>query len=146
MKKFTLMLLVFIATAALMSMQTIKLDSQQNELQKSIENGQLVYQGNCLSCHQANGSGVYGIAPPLRKTSYVLGDKTKLIQIVLNGFNEDVEIDGEYYSNPMPAFPRLSNREIADVLTYIRNNFENNASAVTLDEVKKERSKMKAED
>ena len=120
-------------------------NTQESNLQQSVENGKKVYESNCLSCHQANGSGVYNIAPPLRGTSYVLGDKTTLISIVLKGFNEDVEIEGEYYSNPMPAFPQLNDQEIADVLTYVRNNFENKTTAITPEEVRKERDKFMTE-
>ena len=114
-------------------------DDSKNEV------GKTVYEDNCLVCHQADGSGVPMLAPPLIKTSYVLGDKSRLIGIVLNGFNEDVEIEGEYYSNPMPAFLQLSDKEVADLLTYVRSNFENSASVVTEAEVKAERVKSKTD-
>ncbi len=81
--------------------------------------------------------------PPLIKTTQVLGTKEKLIRIVLQGYNEEVEINGEYFDNPMPAQPQLSNQEIADVLTYVRNSFGNKATAVTLADVKMVRSKIK---
>jgi mono/diheme cytochrome c family protein len=74
--------------------------------------------------------------PPLVKTTYVLGDKSKLIKIVLNGFDEDVEINGETYSNTMAAHDFMKDQEIADVLTYVRNSFGNKASAVTAAQVK----------
>ena len=78
--------------------------------------------------------------PPLIQTSQVLGSKEKLIRIVLQGFNEEVEINGDYFTNPMPAQPQLTNLEIADVLTYIRNSFGNKASAVSVAEVKAART------
>lgn len=81
--------------------------------------------------------------PPLIKTEYVLGDKSRLIGIVLKGFNEKIEIDGEKFANPMPELSILKDREIADVLTYVRSNFGNKASAVTVEEVKAVRSKLK---
>jgi len=125
----------------LLSMQTsIAGNKPQDDGKKSAGLG--VYEANCLACHQADGGGVPMLAPPLIKTSYVLGDKSRLISIVLNGFDEEVEIEGEYYSNPMPGFPHLSDREVADVLTYIRSNFQNSASAITEAEVKKERAKL----
>ncbi|UII20991.1 c-type cytochrome [Fulvivirga ligni] len=114
---------------------------QEGGLEKSIARGKLVYEQNCLSCHQANGGGVPNIAPTLSQTTYVLEDKKKLIHIVLDGFNEDVEINGMYFSNPMPSFDALSDQQVADVLTYIRNNFENKAEAITTAEVKAERGK-----
>lgn len=97
----------------------------------SILRGKTVYGQYCLSCHQADGGGVTGLNPPLIKTDYVLGDKTRLINIILKGYNQGVEIDGEVYSNPMPPLNFLTDQQVADVLTYVRNNFQNKASAIT---------------
>ena len=72
-----------------------------------------------------------------------MGDKEALIKILLSGL-KNVDIDEESYSNPMPALGSvLKDQQIADVLTYVRNSFENKASAVTVAEVKEARSKMK---
>jgi mono/diheme cytochrome c family protein len=106
----------------------------------SLANGKLVYAQNCLTCHQADGGGVSNMNPPLIKTTYVLGDKMRLAKIVLNGFSEKVEIEGDIYSNIMPSLNYLSNQQIADVLTYVRSNFGNKASVVTVAEVAKART------
>lgn len=106
----------------------------------SAANGLIVFTQNCVSCHQADGGGVPRMNPPLIKTTYVLGDQTRLIKILLNGFKEDVEINGENYSNVMPAFNYLKDQEIADVLTYVRNNFGNKASGVVLKKVTETRA------
>ncbi len=105
--------------------------------------GKKVYLQNCVTCHQKDGGGIQHMNPPLIKTSYVLGDKAKIIQIVLNGFNEDVEIDGQKYSNNMPSLDFLKDKEIADVLTYVRNSFGNKAGAVTLADVTRQRALKK---
>ncbi len=97
--------------------------------------GKKVFVQYCLTCHQADGGGVQNMNPPLIKTTYVLGDKTKLVSILQNGFKEKVDINGDTYSNIMPAFEYLKDQEIADVLTYVRNSFGNKASMVTLKEV-----------
>jgi mono/diheme cytochrome c family protein len=101
----------------------------------SLVRGKKVYTNTCLACHMADGSGVQNLNPPLIKTTYVLGDKTALIKIVLNGFDEDVQINGKSYSNTMTPHSDLSDQQIADVLTYVRNSFGNKASAVTVAEV-----------
>ena len=98
--------------------------------------GKDVFSLYCLACHQEDGTGVPNLNPPLVKTSYVLGDKKKLIGIVLNGFEEKVEINGEFYSNVMAPHDFLSDIEVASVLTYVRNSFGNKASAITVAEVK----------
>jgi mono/diheme cytochrome c family protein len=109
----------------------------------TLNNGKAVYTNTCLPCHMADGGGVPRMNPPLTATTYVLGDKTKLIGIILNGFSEDVEIDGQRYSNTMPPQAQLTDAQIANVLTYVRNSFGNRASIVTVTEVKTARSSLK---
>lgn len=99
-----------------------------------------MYEQNCLTCHQVNGSGVPNLNPPLRNTDWVTGDKTRLINVLLKGLQSQ-EIEGEMYDNAMPAHDFLTNQQIADVLTYIRSAFGNKAEPVTADEVKKVRGK-----
>ncbi len=105
--------------------------------------GQAIYAKNCVVCHQADGGGVQGLNPPLIKTSYVNGDKTRLIKVILNGLNQQ-EVDGQKYSNAMPAHNFLTDAQIANVLTYVRNSFTNEASRVTAAEVRVVRAKNKA--
>ena len=109
----------------------------------SAERGKKVYEQYCLTCHQVDGSGVPNLNPPLIKTSYVLGDKTKMVQVILKGMLSTTPIDDDYYSNNMPPHNFLKDQEIADVLTYVRSNFGNKASAVTAAEVKAIRAKKK---
>ena len=106
----------------------------------SIARGKMVYTNICLACHMADGGGVPTLNPPLIKTTYVLGDKPTLIKIVLNGFKEDVEINGQTFSNNMTPHSDLKDQQIADVLTYVRKSFGNKASAVSTAEVKKVRT------
>lgn len=108
----------------------------------SITRGKAVYTQYCMPCHQVDGSGVPNMNPPLIKTTYVVGDKTRLLQIIVKGWNKGVEIDGEEYTNPMPA-QALNNQQLADVTSYIRNSFGNKASAITLAEVKAIKAKLK---
>lgn len=101
--------------------------------------GEIVYKQYCLSCHQANGSGVPKLNPPLKGTDWVLGDKTRLINVILKGL-QNVDIEDEPYDNVMPAHDFLTDQQIADVLTYVRSHFGNQASAIAPDEVKTTRA------
>ena len=136
----TLMTILFIAVTALVGFVA---SPAQSKLRASVERGKKVYTERCLTCHQADGGGVQNMNPPLIKTKYVLGDKNQLIQIVLKGLNSGVEIDGIEYHNVMASHADLSDLQIADVLTYVRNNFGNKAKAVTETEVKSVRAKLK---
>ncbi len=109
----------------------------------AMQRGSVVYRKECLTCHQADGGGVPNLNPPLIKTSYVLGSKNRLIQILLKGMDQEIEIGGDYFNNPMPPHNYLSNRQIADVLTYVRNSFGNKAGSVSEEEVKKLRGNAK---
>ena len=109
----------------------------------TMERGKKVYDQFCISCHQVDGGGVPGLNPPLEKTSYVLGSKTKLIRIILKGMNTHDDIDGESYNNTMPPLNYLTDQQISDVLSYVRNSFGNKASVITPGDVKYVRIRTK---
>lgn len=109
----------------------------------SMARGKKVYDVYCATCHQADGGGVPGLNPPLEKTPHVTGNKTTLIRIILKGLNTHEEINGETYNNIMPPHSHLTDLQISDVLTYIRNSFGNKTTAVTTAEVKRVRSASK---
>ena len=110
---------------------------------ESMERGKKVYDQYCMSCHMQDGTGVPRLNPPLVKTSYVIGDKTTIIEIVLKGFDAQVEIEGEYYQNTMAPHDFLTDEQIADVATYVRNSFGNKASVVVPADVKAVRATIK---
>ena len=130
---------LFVLATGLMS-QTSKPASAVSAAQ--LTRGKQVYLEQCLACHQVDGLGVQGMNPPLVKTKQVLGDKATLIKIVLNGM-QGVDIGGEDYHGVMAPHPDLTDQQIADVLTYVRNNFGNKASAVTAAQVKTVRATNK---
>lgn len=116
--------------------------TEKKETATPFTRGKLLYAVNCLACHQADGSGVPNLNPPL-VAPWVTGSKTTLIQMILKGSKGKVEIDGETFHNTMPAQAHLTDQQISDILTFIRNSFGNKASAVTPAEVKAVRSKTK---
>ena len=97
--------------------------------------GERVYGSYCITCHQANGQGLPGTFPPLRQTTWVEGDKGRLIRLTLNGLKGPIIVHGETYEGIMPMHGFLSDDQVAAVLTYIRSNFGNNAEAISPEEV-----------
>ena len=110
---------------------------------EELSGGEKVYSFYCGTCHQRDGQGASGRFPPLAKASFVTGDKNLLISIVLKGMEGPIEVNGEQYNGTMPQHSFLGDGEIANVLTYIRENFGNKASAVTPEEVAKIREALK---
>lgn len=138
---YGLLFLLMVCSAFIRPEPTKKI---QPNLKASIERGKVIYVQRCMACHQVDGGGVPRLNPPLDGASAVKGnDKLKLVRIVLKGMTDRVEIDGEYYDNNMSANPDLTDAQVADVLTYIRNNWTNKASMVTVAEVKAARAKIK---
>jgi glucose/arabinose dehydrogenase/mono/diheme cytochrome c family protein len=107
-----------------------------------VAGGEKIYQSYCAPCHQRNARGAEGRFPPLAAV-WVSGDKTRLINIILNGLEGNIEVNGVGYNGVMPKHNFLSDAEIAEVLTYIRQNFGNKASAITEGEVSSLREKVK---
>lgn len=108
----------------------------------SFKRGLSLYEKHCSACHQKDGNGVTRLIPPLVGTTYVSGDKNRLIRILLNGINEPIVVQDEEYYSPMAAFSHLSDGSIADVLTYIRKQFGSGAGPVTPTEVRLERKRL----
>lgn len=102
--------------------------------------GKAVYTDNCLVCHQADGSGVPNMHPPLTPGSWVGREPKELISIMLKGLSGEVNVNGEVYKDEMPPHDQLTDDQIADVLSYIRSSFGNNFSPVTPEMVKKVRN------
>jgi mono/diheme cytochrome c family protein len=104
--------------------------------------GQKVYNVACLPCHQADGNGVPGMHPPLVESEWVTGDKERLIRIVLEGMEGEIEMHGNTYNSVMAPLSYLSNSQVAQVLTFVRNSFGNKASEITEEEVNEVRENL----
>jgi mono/diheme cytochrome c family protein len=104
--------------------------------------GEKIYSTYCASCHQRNGKGAEGRFPPLVDVTWVKGDKTTLINVLLNGLEGNIEVNGVGYNGVMPKHAFLTDEEAAGVLTYIRQKFGNMKDEITVDEVSEQRKKI----
>ncbi len=102
-----------------------------------MELGENIYGRVCSTCHQANGEGVEGAFPTLVDTDYVNGNVSRFAGIIIHGLYGELEINGVSYNGNMPAWgEQISDKEVAAVMTYVRNSFGNNSSDVPIDSVK----------
>lgn len=128
--------------------EAVSSEQLENEINKSLpasstekeHPGKAVYNKYCLTCHQADGSGVPDMHPPLGPGSWVGREPQELIAIMMKGLSGQIEVNGKIYKNFMPSHAQLTDDEIADVLSYIRTSFGNNFEPVTPEMVRKIRS------
>ncbi|MFN3490203.1 MAG: c-type cytochrome, partial [Emticicia sp.] len=104
--------------------------------------GKKIYakEGYCGTCHQADGKGLTASGfPPLAGTKWVTGNEERAIKIVLKGLLGQIDVNGKTYPGQVPMTPfegLLNDKEVAAVLTYVRNSFGNKASAISPEKVK----------
>ena len=103
-------------------------------------------EGYCNTCHQANGKGLPSSGfPPLANSIWVTGNQERLIKLVIKGIMGPMELNGVKYAGQVPMTPYgglMSDKDIAAVLTYVRNSFGNKASAIDPEKVKEVRAKI----
>ncbi len=111
-----------------------------------VDGGQL-YTAHCVACHQATGAGLPGVFPPLAGSEWVEGKPDVLARIVLHGVTGELTVNGVKYNGLMPTFKdKLSDAQIAAVVSHIRTSFGNSAGEVDEATVKAEREATAAHD
>lgn len=108
--------------------------------EQQIKAGEALYTGTCSVCHQTNGKGLPDVFPPLASSDYLLADKTRAIDIVINGLSGPVNVNGENYNSVMPPMSQLNDDEIANILTYVLNTWGNDGGTVNQEEVTRVRA------
>jgi uncharacterized protein len=109
---------------------------------KVMSGGAAVYNRTCVACHGPEGLGVPGAFPPLDGSPIVVGNPGIPARIVLHGLQGPIEVLGKTYNNIMPAHTDLTDNEISDVLTYIRQSWTNDAPAVPEPLIRKTREQF----
>ena len=111
-------------------------DHITDEMLSQYKLGKTVYErdGYCGTCHQPDGKGLIAAGfPPLAQSEWVLEDKERLIKLTLKGIQGPITVAGKAYDGHVPMTPfegLLDDKELAAVLTYVRNSFGNQATAI----------------
>jgi len=103
---------------------------------EQLKRGAAVYARTCIACHQPTGLGLPPVFPPLANAPIVAGNPELPVKFILQGLMGPITVNGMTYNSMMPPVAGLSDADIADVLTYVRQSFGNKANAVTADQVK----------
>jgi mono/diheme cytochrome c family protein len=126
--------------------EVVELTPEEKEalrLERKLGSGEKIFTARCASCHQANGQGIEGQFPPLAGSEWVSADPGVISNIILKGLKGEIVVKGKTYGTSaaanMAAVP-ISDREIANVVTYVRQSWGNSSSEVSEDEVAKFRA------
>jgi mono/diheme cytochrome c family protein len=103
--------------------------AQDNGKEESIERGEEVYIYYCQKCHMPDGKGVENLYPPLSGSDYLFNNINQSIQIIMLGSDKDIIVLGKTHDMDMEA-TYISDKEIADVMNYILNNWENSYEGI----------------
>jgi mono/diheme cytochrome c family protein len=105
--------------------------------QQYISYGRLVYQKQCTNCHQNDGNGYEELYPPLNNSDYLMEDPLNSLCLIVNGAKGEMVVNGKTYNQPMPDFSHLKADELAKLLTYITNAWDNKGKLYTDEEIAK---------
>lgn len=109
-----------------------------------VEKGKKIFSANCATCHQANGEGVAGQYPPLAGSEIVNGGSRRPVMIVLKGLQGPLTVKGQHYGSAVmqPWEKTLNDEKIADVLSYVRQEWGNKAGPISPDGVSAMRKEL----
>jgi nitrite reductase (NO-forming) len=105
-------------------------------LQDQINAGKSLFNGTCSVCHQANGAGLPGVFPPLAKSDYLNADPKRAAAIVLHGLSGKVKVNGQEYNSVMPPMNQLNDDEVANIITYVLNSWDNKGGQIKTEDMK----------
>ena len=100
-----------------------------------LDAGATLYETYCVACHQRDGKGDGSRFPPVAATRWVSGDPGRLIGVVLNGLQGEVQVEGQTFNGVMPPHAFLTDDQVAQLLTFLRQNFGNYAGGIKPGEV-----------
>jgi len=128
------------------ALQTIPQDTRAEPAAKNKEEriaaGKAIYAANCAACHMPEGNGVPKAFPPLAKSDFLNADVDRAINTVIHGLEGKVMVSGETYDSVMPTLG-LNDEAVANVLTFVYSQWENNGTEVTPEQVAKIRAAKK---
>ncbi|MFZ9982300.1 MAG: c-type cytochrome [Cyclobacteriaceae bacterium] len=106
------------------------------KLAQYMVHGERLYQQHCSNCHQPDGKGFGLLYPPLANADYLKKKKDSIICIIRNGMSGPVTVNGQIYDQAMPGNEKLTDLEIAEILTYIYVTWEGENEATDVNMVR----------
>jgi nitrite reductase (NO-forming) len=117
-----------------------KIASLTKEIQ--IEKGKQTYMQTCFVCHQMDGNGIPGQIPPLARSEFLMADEDRAVRIVLQGLSGEITVNDKKFNGTMVPLNYLTDDQVANVLTYVKNSFGNSGDAVSAGLVRRVRGEL----
>jgi nitrite reductase (NO-forming) / hydroxylamine reductase len=117
----------------------------QAGMKARLDAGREGYASFCQACHQADGQGMGTVFPPLAQADYLLADKERAVDIVLQGLSGPIVVNGREYNAVMPHLGYLSDQQIADIVSYTLNAWGNDGGYVSPEQVAARRAHLAGE-
>jgi cytochrome c551 len=112
-------------------------DSQEELKRKQYYiDGQVLYKTHCANCHQENGQGLAGLYPPIAGSDY-LKNKEIILCAMRYGLQDTIVVNRKIYKQPMPANTQLQALDVAEIATYIYNEWGNEKTITDVKAVQK---------
>jgi mono/diheme cytochrome c family protein len=108
-----------------------------NKFTNYFRQGEQLYAQHCSNCHQADGSGLGRLYPPLKQSDYMNNNFEQVLCLMRNGIQGELTVNGVPYNQPMPGVPTLTDLEIAEIATYIYNAWDNERGLVEVKEAER---------
>lgn len=97
--------------------------------------GEILYTKHCSNCHQANGTGLGRVYPPLHKSDYMENNLERVLCGMKHGLSGEIIVNGKSFVQPMPGVSTLTDLEIAQIATYIYNTWEHQRGLIDVNTV-----------
>lgn len=105
-------------------------------LKQYMREGKRLYLLHCSNCHQEEGTGLAQLYPPLKDSDYLISNPKEVICGMRNGQQGPLVVNGITFNQPMPENRTLTDLEIAEIATYVYNEFADSVTIITINEVR----------
>lgn len=99
------------------------------------QKGQVVYTNHCASCHGSEGEGFRNLIPPLTDSNYLDANQDNFACIVGYGMDQEVNVNGTSYTQPMAGIEQLTPTQIANVANYVYGRWSSSKKKFTPKEI-----------
>jgi nitrite reductase (NO-forming) len=135
MKKVLAVILIALAFASMTYIVSKSIGNYQMNINKSkYAKGEALYEQKCATCHLTNGEGVQDLYPPLQSSDFLRNDKSRIINVLLQGISGKITVNGITYNGVMHPVPG-TDKELSDLLNYIYARFGNSEYEFTPEEI-----------